>query len=262
MRRLISRLLLAVFLLAVLSAGVLADTVVRSFDAQGNLQPGWVVALSKSSNTTVVLAPSNHPERIYGVVIDPNSAPLTVQKQNQQVFVANSGNYPVLVSTQAGNINTGDYLTLSATDGIATKASSNDKFIIGRALQGFSGGGNTIVYANDGAALGRIVIEVAPGKNPLLKEAAAIPDPLRRVSESVAGKTVSAVRIYAALIIFLVAIIISAILLSSGIRSSLIAIGRNPLSRHLIIKGMSQVIVAAALVLVIGLFGVYLLLKA
>src|SRR3989344_6134214 len=97
--------ILAIFLIS--SSAVLAETIVNSFDAQGNLQPGWVVALSQSSNTTVELAPANDQSRIYGVVIDPSAAPLTVQKQTQQVFVATSGNYPVLVSTQAGDIASG-----------------------------------------------------------------------------------------------------------------------------------------------------------
>jgi len=37
--------------------------------------------------------------------------------------------------------------------------------------------------------------------------------------------------------------------------------GRNPLSRHSIMKSLSGVILAAVGVLLIGLFGVYLLLK-
>src|SRR3990167_3970597 len=99
-------LILTVFLAFSAAA---ADTIVRSFNAQGSLQPGWVVALSQSNNTTVELAPSDDPGRIYGVAIDPSAAPLTVQKEAQQVFVANSGNYPALVSTQNGNIRVGDY---------------------------------------------------------------------------------------------------------------------------------------------------------
>lgn len=262
MRRLFSRLFIAVFLAIVFASTASADTIVRSFDSAAKLQPGWVVALSKSNSSTVVLAPAKDPSRIYGVVVEPSAAPLTVQKQDQQVFVANSGNYPLLVSTQAGTIGVGDYLTMSSTDGIAAKADSKDQFIVGRALEGFNGGSNTIVRANDGSALGRIMVQLSPGKNPLLKEVVAVPQPLRRVGEAVAGKPVTAVRVYAALIMFTVATFIAAILLTSGVRSSLVAIGRNPLSRHSIVRGMSQVILASALVLVIGLFGVYLLLKA
>ncbi|HLG91337.1 MAG TPA: hypothetical protein VI336_04245 [Candidatus Saccharimonadales bacterium] len=238
-----------------------AETIVRSFDAQGSLQPGGVVALSQASDTTVELAPSDDPSRIYGVVIDPSAAPLTVQKQNQQVFVATSGNYLVLVSTQNGAIGSGDYLSMSNADGIAAKAETNEQFIVGRALENFDGKGTTIVYANDGSALGRIIAQVLPGKNPLLKDAASIPQPLRRVGESIAGKPLSALRIYAAVAIFVIAGVIAAIMLWAGIRNAMVAIGRNPLSRHSIIRGLFQVIIAATSVLIIGLLGVYLLLK-
>ncbi|MBI4033701.1 hypothetical protein HY379_01750 [Candidatus Saccharibacteria bacterium] len=238
-----------------------AETIVNSFNAQGNLQPGWVVALNKTNSSTVELSPSDDTSRIYGVVIDPSAAPLTVQKQDQQVFVATSGNYPVLVSTQKSEIRSGDYLSISSTDGIAAKADDNERFIVGRALENFNGQGTAIIYANDGSALGRIAIQVLPGKNPLLKDAASIPQPLRRIGESIAGKPLSALRIYAAITIFVIAGLVAAVMLWAGIRNAMVAIGRNPLSRHSIVRGLFQVILAATSVLIIGLLGVYLLLK-
>ena len=254
-------MLLGVFLLGTLGLTAAADTIVNSFNAQGNLQPGWVVALSKTNDATVELAPSDDTSRIYGVVIDPSAAPLTVQRQEQQVFVATSGNYPVLVSTKNGEIRSGDYLSTSSTDGIAAKAGNNERFIIGRALESFNGQGTAIVYANDGTALGRIMTQIMPGKNPLVKEAASVPQPLLRVGESIAGKPLSALRIYAALAVFTVAALIAAVMLWGGIRSAMTAIGRNPLSRHSIMRGLLQVTLAATSVLIIGLLGVYLLLK-
>ena len=242
------------------SVAASAQDIVSSFNTNGNLQPGWVVALSQSSNTTVELAPAKDPSRIYGVVIDPSAAPLTVQKEAQQVFVATTGNYSVLVSTNEGNIAAGDYLSMSQTDGIAAKASSGDRFIVGRALENFDGK-TAIVYSSDGSALGRITSQLTPGKNPLLKEAAAVPQPLLRVGESIAGRPLSALRIYSALAVFAVAGLIAAVMLWGGIRNAMVAIGRNPLSRHSIMIGLIQVILAATSVLIIGLLGVYLLLK-
>lgn len=252
---------LIVFVISAFSLVAVAETIVRSFDAQGSLQPGWVVALSKTNDTTVELSPSDDTSRIYGVVIDPSAAPLTVQKQDQQIFVATSGNYPVLVSTQNGAISSGEYLSISKTDGIAAKADTSEQFIVGRALEGFNGKGTAIVYANDGSALGRIMAQLLPGKNPLLKDAASIPQPLRRIGESIAGKPLSALRIYAAVAVFVIAGMIAAVMLWGGIRNAMIAIGRNPLSHHSIMRGLFQVILAATTVLIIGLLGVYLLLR-
>ena len=54
---------------------------------------------------------------------------------------------------------------------------------------------------------------------------------------------------------------IAATLLWSGVRSGMISIGRNPLSKHSIIQGLMQVIIVAVLIFIIGVFAVYLLLK-
>ncbi len=250
----------AVFLLGSVVL-VQADALVHSFNSQGNLQTGLVVALDDKDGSSVVLATAKDLSQIYGVVIDPNSAPLTVQKQAQQVFVATSGEYPVLLSTQNGPIKTGDFLSLSSTDGIAAKAKDTDQFVVGRALQNFSGGSSTIIYTSDGSSLGLINIQVLPGKNPALKDSVAIPQPLKRVGDSIAGKPVSALRIYTALAVFLIAAIMASVLLWGGIKNSMVAIGRNPLSRHPIMKGLTGIMIAAAGVLIIGLIAVYLLLK-
>jgi len=95
----------------------------------------------------------------------------------------------------------------------------------------------------------------------LLKNDVAIPSPLRRVGESIAGKPVTALRIYSALAIFILSALMAASLLWVSVRSSITAIGRNPLSHHSIFRGMSQAIVIAVLVFIIGMFGVYLLLR-
>lgn len=253
--------LLAVLLIPVMvGAGAIAETIVQSFNVKDTLTPGWVVALDKTSKDFVIRAPADEPDRIYGVVIDPSSAPLTVQKANQQVFVATSGNYPVIVSTESGPIKAGDYLSLSSTDGVAAKAGSDDLLVLGKALENFGGGTNTILYSGDRTAVGFAKVQVSPGRNPLLRDS-GVPSSIRGISESIAGKPVSAMRVYGAIAIFLVAGLIAAVMLWGGIRNSLVAIGRNPLSRHSIMKGLLQVMLAAAAVLIIGLLGVYLLLK-
>ena len=50
-------------------------------------------------------------------------------------------------------------------------------------------------------------------------------------------------------------------LIYSAVRSSLIAIGRNPLSKKSIIRGLFQVVIIGLMVFLSGIFGVYLLLR-
>jgi hypothetical protein len=258
----------AVFLLTLAALGTVltsvagADTIVRGFNAATSIAPGWVVALSQGQTNSVELAPAGDSSRIYGVVIDPSQAPVTLQpNQGRRVFVATSGTYPVLVSAINGSINSGDYISMSSADGIAAKATSSEAVILGQATQKFDGTNNVITKGANGDNIGRIETNITPRHNPLSKNLAAIPAPLRRAGEAIAGKNVSAVRIYAALLVFLVTAVIAISLLVVGVRSGLVSIGRNPLSRHSIFQGLFQVVLVALAVFVIGVFAVYLLLK-
>lgn len=258
------RPILAVLLsiVALLSPIAAAETIVRAFNAKDILQPGWIVSVDKNKSSTVEVAPAGDPRRIYGVVIDPSKAPLTLQpQQGLKVFVATSGTYPVLVTTQNGPINPGDYISMSATNGIGAKATTGQAYILGQALERFDGNNNVITAGKDGAAIGRINVSIAPDRNPLIKSAVAVPEPLRRAGEAIAGKNVTPLRIYAALAMFLATTLISASVLWVGVRSGMISIGRNPLSRHSIIRGLLQVIAVAVLVFICGVFAVYLLLR-
>lgn len=264
-----STLLLAGSLLVAFSAfavagplKVAADTIVRAYSSKENIQPGWVVALAQDAVNTVEASPAEDPSRILGVVIDPSRAPVTLQPQaGLKVFVATDGTYPVLVTTQNGPIKPGDYISMSATNGIAARATDDHSYILGQALEAFDGDKNVITAAGDGAAIGRINVSIMPGKNPLVKASTAVPEPLRRAGEAIAGKNVTPLRIYAALAVFVASAVIASSILWVGVRSGMISIGRNPLSRHSIIQGLLQVIVVAVMVFAIGVFAVYLLLR-
>jgi hypothetical protein len=219
-----------------------------------------IVALTENSNDTVESSTGNNPSKIYGVVIDPSQAPLTVQKKGEQVFVATGGNYPTFVSTENGNIKSGDYVSISSINGVGSKA-GDQPTVLGKATEDFSGNSRVITTTSDGKKIGRITVSIIPGKNPLVKDTVAIPAPLKRFGQAVAGKNISALRIYIALAIFVVTAIIALSVLMIGVKSSITAIGRNPLSRKYILSGLFQVVTVAVLVFIVGMFGVYLLLR-
>ena len=253
---------LSFLVFAVFTAGVSADTVVRSFKSKDTVETGQVVALVVGEKDTVELAPAYDTTRIFGVVIEPEAAPVTLQSQDQaKVYVATDGVYPVLVSTENGQVKAGDYLSLSSSDGIAAKVSFRQPFVLGRASQNYDGTSDKVGTGKDGAAIGRISVQVAPGKNPSLREDIAVPTLLRKLGESIAGKPLSSSRIYSALSIFIITVTLAFVLLWVGVRHGMIAIGRNPLSKHSIMQNLAQVIVASVIVLVGGLFGIYLLLR-
>jgi hypothetical protein len=237
-----------------------ADNVIEGFSSKQVLQPGMVVALDKATAKTVKPAPADNSNVIYGVVIDPSDAPITLGGQNSQFYVATSGTYQVLVTKANGNIKTGDYLSMSSINGVAAKAKVGQSVILGRAASDFNGTNNVVSNTN-GVTLGRILVNITVQKNPLTSADPSLPDYLRRVANGLADKDVPVIRVYTALAIFVVSMIGAVVILWSGVQSSLVSIGRNPLSRKTIFRAMYKVVFTGLGVFIIGLAGVYLLLK-
>lgn len=251
--------LLVAFLLAI-PAAAHADNVVEGFSSKDPIQPGMIVAIDKAASRSVKPAPADNSNLIYGVAVDPSDAPITLVGQNSQVFVATSGTYQVLASASGGAIKPGDYISLSTINGIAGRAQVGQPVILGKAQSSFDGKTNTISSSN-GVNIGRIFVSIGIAKNPLANSDPTLPYFLRRVANSVANKSVPVIRIYTAMLIFIVSLIAAIVILWSGVRSSLISLGRNPLSRHAIFSGMYKVVFTGLGVFIIGLAGVYLLLK-
>jgi hypothetical protein len=249
----------ALLILPVFGLAASADNVVHGYAASKPVQPGMVVALDKTAQT-VRPAPASDSSQIYGAAIDPSDAPIALVGKNSQVFVATTGTYPVLVSAQAGAIKKGDYISLSPIDGIAGKAKAGQTLILGRAETGFDGSTN-VISSSGGVNIGRISVSIAVAKNPVTSADPTLPEPLRKIADSIGNRSVPVIRVYTAMLVFLVTLGAAIVILWSGVRSSMIALGRNPLSRHTIFSGMYKVIFTGLGVFVIGIAGVYLLLK-
>jgi hypothetical protein len=207
------------------------------------------------------------------VIIDPNTLSLqfTDSSIEHEVYVGTSGTHNVLVSSQNGNIKTGDYVTLSSVDGVAMKATEDDKTVFGRAAANFNskndGIGKVSLKDKSGkelqqAVLGMIPVSIDVKSNPIKKSTKTnLPDFLQRLGQQIAEKQVSPIRVYLSVALTIISVIAAIVILYSGIRNGLIAIGRNPLSKKSIFRGLLEIIFTAILILIIGLFAVYLLLK-
>ncbi len=242
----------------------------QGFGADSVLQKGMIVRLQEDDTSKVKPLSFDEMEEMYGVVVSPNDAPVTLSSEGQKVFVATAGKYDVLVSSQNGPINAGDYITISAFNGIGMKAGDREPVVVGRALTSYDGEQGTISTADvtdaEGnqkqVAISRIAADISVSRNPLLKaEEPNIPEILRRASEAIAGKPVDPVRVYIAVIVFLISTFVAGTLLYGGVRSGIISIGRNPLSKKSIIRGMLQVVLVGLTIFISGLFGVYLILR-
>jgi hypothetical protein len=210
---------------------------------------------------------------MYGVAVDPHQLSLTISDSTltNEAYIASTGTYDVLVSTEGGNITTGDFVTLSAIDGVGMKASAEQPIIFGRAVSSFNGKNDSLgtVTLKDttgstaqSVSLGMVSVTINIERNPNKKSTKAnVPKPLQRIGQAIAEKPVSAVRIYLSVAVTVLCIIIAITVLYSGIRNAIISIGRNPLSKKSIFRGLLEIILTSFLILIIGLFTVYLLLK-
>lgn len=243
---------------------------IQGYGVDGPVQKGMIVRLKEGDTTKVQSVSKDQMDKMHGVVVNPNDAAVTLSGDGEQVFVATRGRQEVLVSNENGEIKEGDLITVSALSGVGMKAGTIEPLVIGRATEGFDGNSQVVGSAKlaDSAGgekevrMGRIDAEINVGRNPLLKsEEPNMPEFLRKASEAIAGKPVNAVRVYIGLVIFFITTIVSGSLLYGGVKSGIISMGRNPLSKKLIVRGMLQVIVAGLIIFILGIFAVYLLLK-
>jgi hypothetical protein len=247
-----------------------AQAVSEGYSSDQTLQRGIIVRLKQDDPTKIEPVGADASEYTKGVVIASNDAAVTLATDGQKAFVATSGHFDVLVSNQNGTINPGDYIAVSAVAGIGMKAGTKELYVIGRALATFDGSKDVISNIDlkdsngekHSVSIGRLEVDIGIAKNPLLKATEPnVPQILRKASEAVAGKPVNAIRAYLGLAVFIITTIVAASLLYAGVRSAITSIGRNPLSRKSIIRGLFQVIVTGLIVFIAGVFGVYLILR-
>lgn len=286
LRRIILHLTLAVLVVAGFAAASVsaAGNTTKSTGAgatAGNVQGyasakpvhiGAIVQLTGTDASMVAPATAKNPAQMYGVAVDPHLLSITITDSSlaNETYVASSGTYAVLVDTQGGAIKSGDYVTISALDGVAMKAGTSDKTVFGRAVAAFDGksnvlGSTTLKDASGGTKtvqLGIVPVAINIQRNPNQKSTKAnLPNALQKAGEALAQKTISPLRVYLGAVVAVMTLVVTVSILYSGIRSSITAIGRNPLSKRAVFRGMLEVVLTGLLILIIGLFGVYLLLK-
>ncbi len=264
-------LFIPIVCVVLLSASVAyAQGVVTSYASTSTLSIGTIVELQDTKRNIVAALSQKNEQKMFGVVVNSIDSPLSLSgtSASNQVYVATSGDYSVLVDNQNGPIKQGDYISISSVDGIGAKAAVTDSTVLGRALSPFEGTSdsigqttiNTSGGGKDNLAIGRIIVSIAVGANPV-QQNVIIPGFLRSIAQTVSAKPVSSLRIYVSLVILLADMIVAGGMLYAGIRSSFIAIGRNPLSQKKITRSLVEVIFTSLIIFIIGLIAVYLLLK-
>ena len=182
------------------------------------------------------------------------------------VQVVTNGTTEALVSDINGDVKTGDRITASPIAGVGMKATSSG-VVVGTAQANLASvtTGTQPVTNKKGkqvtVKIGTIPLQVdkvfyqAP-----TDQVSFLPPVLSDFANSVAGHQVSPIRIVAATLLILLLFVAVTILLYSSVRSSIISIGRNPLSEQAVHKSLLEVGLTVVGVLVFTVIVVYLIL--
>lgn len=251
----------------------ISQSVSHSFNADTSIQLGMIVKLKQKDKGTVEAVDQANIKAMLGVVVPPNESTITLTPQSatvQQVFVASSGHYMVLVSNQNGPVKVGDLITVSAIAGVGMKADDMQAIVLGKAITAFSGSENVLgkVALKDktgkthDTSISRISVDVNIAHNPLASQSNdKVPKFLEKAAIGLVGKPVSAARIYLGVVTLIVSAFVAATLVYSGVRNGMVAVGRNPLSKKSIIKSLVQAVIGGLIIFIVGILAVYLLLK-
>lgn len=249
-----------------------AQSVSKSYTADTGTMAGMIVQIDKDDGKRVKAAVKSDLNAVHGIVVLPNDAPLSLTEatNERQVYVATSGNYKILVSDENGAIRKDDYVAVSSIDGVGMQANPLPNVVVGKALSAFDGssGVKSVTTIKDSKDRERVIrfgyveASINVTRNPLVQNTAPnLPSVLQKASEGIADKPVSPIRVYVSIVVLIITTIIVVFVMVTGIRSSVIALGRNPLARKNILRNLVQVVIIGLMILIVGLFAVYLLLK-
>lgn len=246
-----------------LAAGA-STSISQGYATENPLPLGSMVSLKKDSSDTVFAASPSNVNSLLGVVINPESSLLSLSNSEQeQVQVATSGTVRVLISDINGPVNRGDHVTASPIAGVGMKA-TNNVMVLGIAQGGVSGNTSKQDYTEAGQKR-----QVTLGEVPVLLNVAyyfkepdktVIPGALQNVANALAGKEVDTTPILISAAIFFVTIIIVVSIIYSMIRSSIISVGRNPMSQSAIYRNLIQLSALVLAILSVGFAAIYLVL--
>ncbi len=250
---------------SLLSQVVLAITPIsQSYQTSDTLTEGSIVSLKKDSTDEVVAATSKNADNIFGVVINSDNSLLRISSKNgNQVQVASEGTMSVLASDINGTIHRGDHITASPISGIGMRANGNVR-IVGIAQGDMVVQDKQTIKGDNGKdeqiTLGEVPVLINVSYFFKQPERTLIPTAIQNIANSLAGKEVSPLPVLVSAGIFFVMLVIVSSIIYSMIRSSIISVGRNPMSQSAIYRDLIQMSTLVMAILTVGIIAIYLVL--
>lgn len=258
---------ISVFIVLLLPVTVHAlTTLSQGYFVHDKLSLGSIVSLDSNSSDQVSPSTNSNSDSMLGVVIDSGNALLALTSgKGSQIQVATSGTAQVLVSDINGDIDKGSHITASPIKGVGMTASDNTK-VIGIAQDSLASEGATeeTYTSQDGqkhqvkVGLVPVIINVSyfykqPNKT-------LIPSAIQNIANALAGKSVNTVPILISAGIFIITLIVVVSIIYSMIHSSIISVGRNPMSQTAIYRDLIQLSVLVIVILGVALLSIYMVL--
>ncbi len=256
--------------LSMLAATLLAlsafasTTLSQSYTTKDKLSIGSIVSLKDNSEDEVEAAKASNVDNTFGVVINEGTSLLNLSNgKSDSVQIATSGTVPVLVSDINGTIRRGDHITASPIAGVGMRASTNVR-IVGIAQTDMKATKKASYKTKSGETKTTMLDEVSVLVNVAYyfkePDKTIVPAGIQNVANALAGREVSSLPIVLSSGIFLIMIILVSSIAYSMIRSSIISVGRNPMSQSAIYRDLIQMSAIVLAILGVGLAAIYLIL--
>lgn len=238
----------------------------QGFEEEEETTPGALVSFAdKTKSGAVRLANTKLADRLVGVVAHKPLVELSGGARAVQVVI--NGTAMVLVSDINGKVNYGDRIAPSPISGVGMKATTSG-MVVGSAGQDFSAAQQVTeqqVRDRKGnlqkVKVGLIPVQVnvsyfrAPDEDQTF-----LPAFLQQFLNAVAGRPVGLIRALIALMLLIIGFGSAGILIYSSVRSSIISIGRNPLSAPAVHRSLFEVAGMGMGILLLMVLAVYLVL--
>lgn len=242
-----------------------ASSIAQGFETEdSNVVTGALVSLKGGKANSVELSTSENVDRLLGVA--GSDSLIELSSGSGSVQVVTNGETPTLVSDINGPIKTGDKITTSPIAGVGMKALTST-LIIGTAQGNLSdaqteartitnkkGKQQSVHIGAVSVQVDKVFYEAPQDTNSFL------PPILQDFAASIAGRQVSPIRVMIAALLVLFLFVTVTVLLYSAVRSSIISIGRNPLSERAVHKSLLQVGLTVGGVMLFTVIVIYLIL--
>lgn len=263
--------LAVVLCLLVLLTGALQPVAALTSEYQHEdpgLRAGMAVAVIDGSSdnalSRVERAALGNASRTVGVVVSQQSNVLQVATGStlDTVYVAGTGEAPVFVTDLNGLPKTGDLLAPSPIRGVLMRAVTGTEGVLGVALEDFPEATAETVALQPGSGVAEARVGIIrlnmDVKTTVRSDGAA--GFLQRLGRSLTGREVSSTQAFIALITLTLTIVVVGGIIYAAISSYMTSLGRNPLAKGVLKRGLINVSGLVVAALAVGLGSTYLVL--